>query len=220
MSETRAIGYVRVSTTAQGDSGLGLQAQEDAITRAASSRDWEIARVFEDVESGASMRNRDGLAAALECLATGDADALIVAKLDRLARSVMDGCSLIERAKREGWALVVCDIQLDTGSHMGAFTAHVLLAFAELERGMISERTRAAKAVARAEGRPIGGRPKGVFMIPADVRERICRERSEGQSFRSIAQGLSIDGVPTALSGRDWSGETVRQVVVRGILDG
>lgn len=212
----KAVGYTRVSTQAQGDSGLGIAAQNDAIKKAAEARGWDLRTVYEDVASGKAFRNRPGLANALAALSDGKADALIVAKLDRLARSVTDGGNIIRQARDENWALVICDIQLDTATPMGAFGAHIMLAFAELERSMISQRTKEAKAIAKLEGRPTGGRKKGEFWLPVETRQLIFRLRAEGLSYDAITARLNSDGVPTAFNRDRWWKETVRKIVLRG----
>jgi DNA invertase Pin-like site-specific DNA recombinase len=210
---TTAVGYIRVSTQGQGASGLGMEAQRSAIEATCAARGWELLRIEEDVASAKTTNGRPGLDAALERVESGEAEALVVARLDRLARSVIDGAAIIDRANKGDWALVVVDLGLDTSTAQGRFGATVLLAAAELERNLISERTRAARAAALAAGRPVGGRPKGKYEIPDDVRARIVRERDEGRSYRNIAAGLDADGVKPARAAR-WSAEAVRQVVL------
>jgi DNA invertase Pin-like site-specific DNA recombinase len=87
---TRAIGYVRVSTGEQGESGLGLKAQVAAIRSACEQRGWELVVVCEEVKSGARADNRPVLRQVLGALRRREADAVVVAKLDRLSRSVVD----------------------------------------------------------------------------------------------------------------------------------
>jgi DNA invertase Pin-like site-specific DNA recombinase len=214
---TRAIGYARVSTAAQGESGLGLAAQRTAILVACQRRGWQLLELVHDVASGKSTNGRPALKAALQRIERGDADALVVVRLDRLARSVIDGATILQRANRRGWALVVTELGLDTSTPMGQFGAHILLAAAELERAMISERTRAARAEARRLGKPLGGRPLGSTRIPLEVRERIVRRRGEGASFRGIAGELTKAGILTATGKASWSAESVRQAVLAAI---
>src|SRR5438105_4634465 len=80
----RVVGYVRVSTSEQAESGAGLEAQRDAIRAEAARRKWSLVAIFEDTASGKSVANRDGLALAVETVERGEAAALVVAKLDRL----------------------------------------------------------------------------------------------------------------------------------------
>src|SRR5690349_6764124 len=102
----RAIGYARVSTTEQGASGLGLDAQRAAIEVEVERRGWAPACLLEDVASGGTLDKRPALSSALDALDRGDADVLVVAKLDRLSRSLADFAALMRRAKQRGWALV------------------------------------------------------------------------------------------------------------------
>ena len=99
---TRAIGYVRVSTGEQGESGLGLKAQVAAIRSACEQRGWDLIGVRAEVKSGARADNRPVLAEVIRALRAGDADAdaVIVAKLDRFSRSVVDAGRLLEEARR------------------------------------------------------------------------------------------------------------------------
>lgn len=210
----RAIGYARVSTGKQEFTGLGMDAQLKAIREIAILKGWQLVGINQDVASGKTTAKRPGLEAALASLTTGETSVLIVAKLDRLARSVVDGARIILRAQREGWDLVVCDLGLDTSTPIGAFGAHILLAAAELERAMIGERTRAAIAVARENGAQLG-RKRGDYQLPADVRERIVQLRLTGISLRAVARQLTREGIPTTKPGRPWSAETVRQVVLQ-----
>src|SRR5687768_17073035 len=104
------VAYVRVSTSAQAASGLGLDAQRQAIRDAAAAHGFAVAGWYDDAgRSGGSMARRSGLRAALAEIAAGRAGGLVVAKVDRLGRSSVDVCGLVERAQREGWRLVALD---------------------------------------------------------------------------------------------------------------
>ena len=103
---TRAIGYVRVSTGEQGESGLGLKAQVAAIRAACELRGWELVAMREEVKSGARADNRPVLADVIRALRAGEADAVVVAKLDRLSRSVVDAGRLLEQARKGGFNIV------------------------------------------------------------------------------------------------------------------
>ena len=103
MKGTKVVGYIRVSTDEQGDSGAGLEAQRAAIAAEAKRRGWHLVEILEDTASGKTMTRRPGLAAALQRLESGAADALAVAKLDRLSRSLLDFAGLVERSRKQGW---------------------------------------------------------------------------------------------------------------------
>jgi DNA invertase Pin-like site-specific DNA recombinase len=208
----RVVGYARVSTDEQTASGAGMAAQRDAIIREAERRGWHLLATHEDGgASGRSLNGRPGLSAALSAVAAGDADALVVAKLDRLSRSLVDAAGLLERARREGWALVALDLGVDTTTPAGELVANVMASVAQWERRAIGERTKAALEVRRAEGVRLGRPPS----IPDPVRARILHERAQGSTLRTIATGLNADAVPTVHGGARWHAETVRKVCAR-----
>jgi DNA invertase Pin-like site-specific DNA recombinase len=150
--------------------------------------------------------------AAIAELARGRADALVVAKLDRLSRSMLDFTALMAKAQTQGWALVALDCALDTTTPAGEAMANVLATFAQFERRLIGQRTREALAAKRAQGVKLG-RPR---KVPRRVVTRIRRERETGRSLAGIADGLNRDAVPTAQGGRQWWPATVRAVLARG----
>src|SRR5665811_394770 len=103
------IGYLRVSTEDQADSRAGLEAQRAAILAEAERRGWHLVEVIEDAGFSGKDLNRPGIVAALDALRRHKADTLVVAKLDRLSRSMLDFAALMDRASREHWALVALD---------------------------------------------------------------------------------------------------------------
>lgn len=204
----RAIGYLRVSTAEQADSGAGLTAQRTAITAEASRRGWDLEFIEDAGISGATM-DRPGLQTALARLDMGSADILCVAKLDRISRSVNQGSAIIERAQRKGWSLVALDFGLDMSTPAGEMVASVLLSTAQYERRLIGQRTKDALAAKKAAGVRLG-RPQS---LPDPVVQRIMAERSEGHSLPAIASGLEADGISTARGGTRWYPSTVKAVL-------
>lgn len=196
----RVAAYVRVSTEEQGQSGAGLESQRVAIAAEAERRGWDVAEVFEDKGYSAKDLRRPGVQSALDALAAGTAEALVVAKLDRLSRSMLDFTSLMARANKDGWALVALDCAVDTTSPGGEMLANVLATFAQFERRLIGQRTKDALAVKRAQGVRLGRPPA----IPPDVAKRIRVERKAGAPLRSIAAGLNADGIATPHGGSAW----------------
>ncbi|HZQ03692.1 MAG TPA: recombinase family protein [Gaiellaceae bacterium] len=203
-----AVGYVRVSTDEQGVSGLGLQAQRQAIEEACRGRRLELAGFAEDVSSGKSRERRPGLDAAIT-QARSSGGLLVVAKLDRLSRSLLDFVTLMEEARAEGWSIVALDVGLDTSTPQGRMMVAVLATFAEYEREMISQRTRDALAVLRARGVRLGRPP---LLDPA-VRTRVRRARARGATLQAIADRLNADGV-TAPAGGRWDRAAVHRACV------
>jgi DNA invertase Pin-like site-specific DNA recombinase len=203
------VAYTRVSTSEQADSGAGLGAQRAAIDAAAEARGWTVVARFEDAGISGSSLNRPGLTDALATLESGRASAVVVAKLDRLSRSLMDFSALMERARRRGWALVALDLGVDTTTPAGEMLANVLASFAQYERRIIGQRTKDALAEKRRHGVRLG-RPR---LTDETVVARIVAAREAGQTLASIADDLNADGVPTARGGRCWYDSTVRCVL-------
>lgn len=203
----RVLGYTRVSTDEQHASGAGLAAQHAAIRAEADRRGWELVDIVgEDAGASSATLERAGLAAALARLDAGDVDVLVVAKLDRLSRSVAQGAEVMERAKRRGWSLVALDFGLDTTTPAGEMVANVILSTAQYERRLIGQRTREALAAKREQGVRLG-RPQ---VLPDAVVRRIVDEHAAGRSLRSIAAALESDGIPTARGGAVWHASSIR----------
>ena len=170
----RVLGYVRVSTEEQSDSGAGLEAQRRAIEAECLRRGWQLLEVVEDAGFSAKDLKRPGIQEALRVLEEGDAKALVAAKLDRLSRSMIDFPALMATAQKQGWALVALDCAVDTTTPAGEAMANVLATFAQFERRLISQRTREALAVKKSQGVRLG-RPT---TMPTKVVNRIRRERA------------------------------------------
>jgi DNA invertase Pin-like site-specific DNA recombinase len=202
------LGYVRVSTGEQHESGAGLAAQRAAILAEAHRRGWEPVEFIEDTASGKDAK-RPGLERAREALKAGDAGALIVSKCDRLSRSLQDFLSIQQEAQAQGWVLLALDVPADMTTPHGEAMANVLMVFANLERKLIGQRTRDALAERKAAGVTLG-RPR---VLPNDVRDRIKREREKRRTLRAIAEALNADEVPTAHGGKKWHASTVRAVL-------
>src|SRR5262245_45398265 len=114
VAPVRVLAYVRVSSDEQAESRAGLEAQRATIQRECERRGWQIVEVIEDAGFSAKDLKRPGVRAALEELERGRADALVVAKLDRLSRSMLDFTAVMAKAQKEGWALVALDCAVDT----------------------------------------------------------------------------------------------------------
>ncbi len=163
----------------------------------------------EGISGGKGVAHRPGLAAAIDAIERGEAAGLLAAKLDRVSRSVLDTASLMEQARLGGWELVTCDLAIDTSTPAGEATASMMAVFSQLERRLISQRTREALAVKRAQGVRLG-RPS---TLPREVVERIVDAKARGDSLRTIADGLTGEGVPTAQGGAKWHASTVKAVL-------
>jgi DNA invertase Pin-like site-specific DNA recombinase len=208
-----AVLYVRVSTGQQAESGLSLEQQERTLRQAAEIAGYAQVRVIVEAGvSGKSMRNRPALREALELLAQGQASALLVAKIDRLARNTRDTLHLADLADAQGWRLMALDLALDTATPVGRLVLTVLAGVAEMERKRIGERHKDWHAAKRERGL-VWGRDAGPCTeIPDQVRTLIVRQRDRGLSLRAIAEYLTTEGVPTARGGT-WHASTIAAIL-------
>ncbi|HEV2303811.1 MAG TPA: recombinase family protein [Stellaceae bacterium] len=215
------VAYYRVSTDRQGRSGLGIEAQKAAVAAYAAAAGGRVIHEFEEVESG-RKNDRPELAAALAACRAKKA-ALVVAKLDRLARNARFLLSVAEGAGEAGVAF--CDLpQLPPGP-MGKFFLTLMAAVAELEAGLISQRTKAALAAARARGRKLGNpnlrsagagaaRKRQARAKAREVAPLIRAARKAGcETLTEIAQALTARGVRTPGGQEHWRAEQVRRVI-------
>jgi DNA invertase Pin-like site-specific DNA recombinase len=152
---------------------------------------------------------RPGVRAALEELERGRADALIVAKLDRLSRSMLDFTAVMAKAQKEGWALVALDCAVDTTSPAGEAMAHVLATFAQFERRLIGQRMREALAVKKKQGVRLGRPPS----IPPKLARRVRTMRSRGLTLQAICDRLNAEGVPPPRGASIWRPTSLRSVL-------
>lgn len=208
---TTMIGYLRVSTDEQATSGLGLDAQRETIQRYADSHGWDVVW-YEDAGVSAKSLDRPALQAALERLhpKRSDVSGIVVAKLDRLSRSVHDFAGLLERAQRRRWSVVAIDLGIDTSTSAGELVANVMAAVAQWERRVIGERTSAALRAAQARGVHVG-RPS---TLPASSEARLLELRAAGLSQARIARELNAEAIPTAHGGA-WHTSTVARILTR-----
>jgi DNA invertase Pin-like site-specific DNA recombinase len=204
------VGYLRVSTEEQADSGLGLEAQRAVIEAEAARRGWELVTVLVDAgASGKSLSGRPALAQTLAMVRSGDADVLVVSKLDRLSRSLLDFAGLMADAQARGWVLVALDLGIDLSTPAGEFMASVMASAAQWERRLVGQRTREALAVKRAQGVRLGRPP----VLGQQVVDRIVAARVAGMTLMKIADALNKERVPTARGGVQWYPSTVRAVL-------
>lgn len=201
-------GYSRVSTDEQADSRNGLEAQRSAIDAEAARRGWTVEHYADEGASGKYINAN--LQEALQLLASGQGDGLIVAKLDRLARSIVHAANIIDAAQAQSWSLVVLDINLDLSTAAGRMMARTVVNFAEYEyeRELISERTKAGLAAKKARGERIG-RPR---LATAGVVRRIVLDRNAGLSFGRIARVLEAEAVLSPAGRPTWQPSTVRRI--------
>ena len=204
----KAIGYIRVSTQEQAQSGLGLEAQAVAIRAEATRRGWDLEIIADDGESGSKI-DRPGLLIAKDALARGEAQALIVARQDRLMRSSLGWAQIVSQSKDQKWSLICLDINLDTASPMGECMGSILAAVAQFELESIRKRTKDALAVKKSQGYRLG-RPA---TMPEETRARINALRNSGVTLQGVADTLNTEGIPTARGGSKWYASTVQKAI-------
>ena len=227
MATGKHVAYYRVSTGKQGRSGLGLEAQSEAVRSYLNGGSWELVAEFTEVESGKRHENRPKLQEALElCKLTGAT--LIVAKLDRLSR---DAAFLL--TLQNAGARFVCADMPDANS----LTVGIMALVAQQEREAISTRTKAALAAAKARGTKLGGSraapppppPSAVGNVASarvrtaksidhakSVMNEVERARAGGaQSLRQIAAVLNDRGINTPRAGGKWQAAQVKAVIER-----
>lgn len=206
----KVIGYVRVSTEEQASHGVSLAAQEAKLRAYADLYDLELTAVIVDAGQSAKTLNRPGLNQALQALEAGEVEGLLIAKLDRLTRSVTDWGTLIERYFGKKFALLSVTDQIDTRSAAGRLGLNILMSVAQWEREAIGERTSAALQHKKAMGQKLGA-PE--LACPA-ILSRIRELRLRGYALRAIANCLTEEGHKTQRGGR-WQPQTVKLILDR-----
>src|SRR5262249_1796505 len=206
LDSMQAIGYVRVSTVRQADHGVSLEAQEAKIRAMATIHSAELVEVIVDGGESAKSLNRPGLQRLLALINAGQVQAVIVAKLDRLTRSVKDLCHLLELFEKRKVALISVAESLDTASASGRLVITIMAAVSQWEREAIGERTRDALRHKRSQGHRVGNIPFGC-RLAADGQhlEPDAAEQAALQEIRRLRQqGTSLRGIAAALNGRAY----------------
>ena len=220
------VAYYRVSTVRQGKSGLGLDAQRQAVATYLNGGDWKIVEEFTEVESGKTSE-RPALDKAL-AVARLHRAAVVVSKMDRLTRSV----PFLNRLLEANVDFRFADLPQIEGA-TGRFTVQMMVSVAELEAGMISKRTKDALAQAKKRGVKLGGyrgskptskmRARSTVVVQAranaratDLAPTIRKLQAAGAaSLRAIAAGLNAEGIPTARGQGIWSAVQVARILER-----
>jgi DNA invertase Pin-like site-specific DNA recombinase len=223
--QQRFIAYYRVSTDKQGVSGLGLEAQRQAVARHVAGAKGIVVADFTEIETGTNKRRRPQMAAALAACRLRRAT-LVIAKLDRLARNVHFISGLME----SNVDFVACD-----NPHASRVLIHIMAAFAEHEAEMISRRTKDALAAAKARGAKLGNphitpgdrfatrkatraRITSADAYAADVQPYIDAAKKRGcSSLRQIADALTAGSIETPGGRRQWSRAQVSRIIQRNL---
>lgn len=202
---TKTIAYLRVSTDKQADKGISLEAQRAKVEAYAALYDLELVGVEVDAGESAKSLERPGLERALGRLRKGEAEALLVVKLDRLTRSVRDLADLVDKYFAKKYALLSVSEQVDTRTAAGRLVLNILATVGQWEREAIGERTSAAMQHKKAAGEYTGGVAPYGYRIAEEgalvkveseqkVIESARRMREAGYSLRLIANTLAEAG--------------------------
>lgn len=219
----RAIGYIRVSTEQQANEGVSLAAQKLRIEAMAIVGGYELVSIEVDAGVSASSLERDGLQRALLALECGEADTLLIVRLDRLTRSVRDLDSLLNKYFTR-FNLVSAGESIDTSTASGRMVLNILMSVSQWEREAIGERTSAAMQHKKARGEYTGGHvpygyevgPDGVHLVKHDAEQAVIQAvkeyRAAGLSLRKIAARLEARGWYTR-KGTEWSAQQIKQTL-------
>lgn len=223
------LGYVRAST---GKQTITLEAQQTQLRAWAAASDHDIEfRVEAEKSGGLPPAKRPVLCALLDDLDAKKADGLVAVKLDRVSRSTRDVLDLVERARRGGWALVSKQESLDTSSATGRFIVTVFAALAEMERGLVGERTSACLAELKKSGRRFSGHApwgwqndevhayllngkKVTPLVPCPTEREISASvaRLPTHSSADIASRCNQEHGPHPRTGKPWKASDVASI--------
>jgi DNA invertase Pin-like site-specific DNA recombinase len=217
------VGYVRVSTDKQADGGVSLEAQTERIKAMAVVQGVTLDDVIVDAGESAKSLNRPGMARLLGLVDAGTVQTVIIAKLDRLTRSVADLAELLKRFERRGVALVSVADSLDTHSAAGRLVLHIMVSVSQWEREAVGERTREALRHKQAQGECVGTTPYGYRLGPdglhlepdqaeAAIVTLMRASQAAARSTRQIAADLNRRGLTTR-RGTPWRFQYVATIL-------
>lgn len=230
----KVLGYVRVSTGMQAEHGVSLEAQEAKIRAQCTIDGLELVGIEVDAAVSAKNMNRPAIQSVFRRLEAGEAEGLIVAKLDRLTRSVYDLGPLLTPQRFGGrWQLLSVSEKIDTMTPGGRLVLNMIASVSQWERETIAERTKTAMDHLKKKGVKVGAPAIGTKLTQArdsDGRRVRTVDREEEKlvarimtlrlspstrlSFAAIAEQFNREGVPTKRGGR-WSPQTISNIVKR-----
>lgn len=217
----RAVAYCRVSTA---DQGASLEAQEAMIKRYCELNELELIKVYREhgVSGGIHLSQRPQGARMLHQVEAEDIDNVITIKLDRMFRSAIDALQQTERFTKAETALHILDMQVDTSTPIGKMMLSMMASFAEMERNLISERTKAGLQHRKRNKQaythtPYGYDRVGKNLLPNEQEQAnigvMQQLRDNGISYRGICSYLSEEGIFTKTGKPKWTPATVRNVL-------
>lgn len=192
-------GYARVSTAKQMKDGNSIEDQTAKLKEAGAQE------IVTDAYTGTKL-DRPNFTKLLERLQPGDT--LIVTKLDRLARSAVEGGTIVQELHAKGIKIHILNMGIADDTGMGKLIVTMLLAFAEFERDMIVERTQSGKAIARANGKRVDGRPKKFHPAQLDHAMQLLEE---GHSFTAVEEKTGISKSTLVREKRNRKAKTIHE---------
>lgn len=221
-----AIGYIRVSTEDQAKEGVSLDNQREKIKTYCQLKDFTLVKIIEDAGISAKNLKRPGVQKVLELTRKKKVDAVVVYKLDRIFRSTVDALETTKMFDRYGISFHSIQETLDTKSAMGRFFFTLTAALAEMERGIIGERTKVALSHKRSRNEKTGGDiPYGFNLVSNGLLVEnkneqggirlIHRLKDKGHTLREICEKLEKEGYKTKRGKTNWHPETVRTILKR-----
>lgn len=218
--KAKAIGYIRVSTQEQAESGLSLSYQGAKIRSYCEALDIELLDVVADAGFSAKSMNRPAMQDIIKMIERKEVDAVVILKLDRLTRSVKDLGFITELINKTGVALVSVQDSINTSTAAGRLVLNVLGSVAQWERESNGERVKAAMSVKKSAGQRVGDVPYGFDLADDGVTlvenpneqkalELIRELRAKGLSFRKIANELKSRGIETKKGRSTWQPKTI-----------
>ena len=221
----KAVGYVRVSTTEQALEGISLDMQRAKIRAYAALEDLDLIKIVADEGiSGCTIKGRPGIQKILEMVEKRQVEAVVVFKLDRLARNTIEALEISQLMDRKGAALHSITEKLDTKSAIGRFFFTLMASLAEMERGLISERIKAAMDRKREKSEPCSNNPPYGYRIvnsllvpdPEEwaVIRRILKLHNCGITAYRITRVLTDEGVLNR-RGNAFDKSQVRNIIFR-----
>ena len=218
----KALGYIRVSTSDQADSGLSLAHQESKIKAYCEALDISLVEIVSDAGFSAKTLNRPGMTEVINQIKSKSVDAVVILKLDRLTRSVKDLGAIVELIEKNNVALVSVQDSINTSTAAGRLILNVLGSVSQWEREANGERVKAALSVKKGAGERVGTIPFGYTLASdgialvenADEQNtlKIIRKlRSDGLSLRKIGAELDKRGIATKKGGK-WQAATIKNL--------
>lgn len=206
-------GYVRVSTQDQATKGQSLEVQRELIERYVQLHDLGEVEFYVDggISGGKPLAKRTAGARLLEAIEAGTIDTVIATKIDRLGRSLLDVMQLVQLLEKKGVNLVLLDLNVDTQSVQGKFMLQILSSFAEMERGLIRERTLQTMQHLKQNHKIYGNVPLSFNRVGKDlvpnmdemqIVQRIFNMKAEGVSLNGIAKTLNNEGIKGKQGGK------------------